>query len=114
MIALVRDVTAGPTASGFGARVAGSTPAATGGGPAAATPWGRAQGGPGWRAAKPGRAPARTITLAVAGQVSGVVMTSSPSPSPMPSARSARYIAAVQEETASATGASGLIPNSLS
>ena len=55
---------------------------------------------------KTGRAPARTITLAVAGQVSGVVITSSPSASPMPSARSARYIAAVQEETASAMGAS--------
>ena len=53
-------------------------------------------------------APARTITLAVAGQVSGVVMTSSPSPSPMPSARSARYIAAVQEETASASGRLGI------
>ena len=53
---------------------------------------------------KTGRAPARTMTFAVAGQVSGVVITSSPSPSPMPSARSARYIAAVQEETASATG----------
>jgi hypothetical protein len=44
--------------------------------------------------------------LAVAGHVSGVVMTSSSASSPMPSARSARYMPAVQEETASATGAS--------
>ena len=82
MIARVRGVTAAATAAGSMHSVAAST------------------------STKTGRAPARTITLAVAGQVSGVVMTSSPSPAPMPSARSARYIAAVHDETASASGAS--------
>ena len=80
MMARVRGVTAASTAAGSRQSVASST------------------------STKTGRAPARTITLAVAGQVSGVVMTSSPSPSPTPSARSARYIAAVQDETASACG----------
>ena len=82
MTARVRGVTAASTAAGSRQSVASST------------------------SQKTGLAPARTITLAVAGQVSGVVMTSSPSPSPTPSARSARYIAAVQEETASACCAS--------
>jgi hypothetical protein len=43
-------------------------------------------------------APACTITFAVAGQVIGVVITSSPGPTP--SARSARCNAAVPEATA--------------
>src|SRR5438876_3349993 len=48
--------------------------------------------------AKMGVAPAWTITFAVAGQVIGVVITSSPGP--IPSASSARCIAAVPEATA--------------
>ena len=82
MIAFVRGVIAAATAAGSMHSVASST------------------------STKTGRAPARTITLAVAGQVSGVVMTSSRSSAPIPSARSARYIAAVHDETASASGAS--------
>src|SRR3954454_16109067 len=50
--------------------------------------------------ANTGVAPVWTITFAVAGQVSGVVITSSPGP--IPSATSARCIAAVPDETASA------------
>ena len=50
--------------------------------------------------AKTGVAPVWTITFAVAGQVIGVVITSSPGPTP--SATSERCIAAVPEETASA------------
>src|SRR4051794_37019120 len=50
--------------------------------------------------AKTGVAPVWTITFAVAGQVSGVVITSSPGPIPSPT--SARCIAAVPDETASA------------
>ena len=45
-----------------------------------------------------------TITFAVAGQVIGVVITSSPGP--IPSATSARCIAAVPEATASTCSAS--------
>ena len=50
--------------------------------------------------AKTGVAPVWTITFAVAGHVIGVVITSSPGPTP--SATSARCIAAVPDETASA------------
>ena len=50
--------------------------------------------------ANTGRAPAWTITFAVAGQVIGVVITSSPGPTP--TARSARWSAAVPDATASA------------
>ena len=50
--------------------------------------------------AKTGVAPVWTITFAVAGQVIGVVITSSPGPTP--SATSARCIAAVPDATASA------------
>ena len=50
--------------------------------------------------ANTGVAPVWTITFAVAGHVIGVVITSSPGPTP--SATSARCIAAVPEETASA------------
>ena len=50
--------------------------------------------------AKTGVAPVWTITFAVAGQVIGVVITSSPGP--IPSATSARCMAAVPDETASA------------
>src|ERR687898_1479228 len=49
---------------------------------------------------KTGVAPAWTTTFAVAGQVIGVVITSSPGP--IPSATRVRCIAAVPEETASA------------
>src|SRR5215218_9239785 len=48
--------------------------------------------------ANTGRAPVWTTTFAVAGHVSGVVITSSPGPTP--SASSDRCIAAVPEETA--------------
>jgi len=58
MTARVRGVTAAATAAGSMQSVSGSTSTNT------------------------GRAPARTITLAVAGHVSGVVMTSSSSPPP--------------------------------
>ena len=50
--------------------------------------------------AKTGVAPVWTITFAVAGHVIGVVITSSPGPTP--SATRARCIAAVPDETASA------------
>src|SRR5262245_21690486 len=53
--------------------------------------------------AKTGVAPAWTITLAVAGQVIGVVITSSPGPTP--TASSARCSAAVPEATASTCSA---------
>src|SRR4051812_41999635 len=53
-----------------------------------------------WMSANTGVAPVWTITFAVAGQVIEVVITSSPGPTP--SATSARCIAAVPEETASA------------
>ena len=53
---------------------------------------------------KTGVAPVWTITFAVAGQVIGVVITSSPGP--IPSATSARCIAAVPEATASTCFAS--------
>ena len=53
---------------------------------------------------KTGVAPVWTITFAVAGQVIGVVITSSPGPTP--SATSARCIAAVPEATASTCSAS--------
>ena len=54
--------------------------------------------------AKTGVAPEWTITFAVAGQVIGVVMTSSPGPTP--SASSERWSAAVPEATASTCSAS--------
>src|SRR4029077_9641633 len=52
---------------------------------------------------KTGVAPAWTITFAVAGQVIGVVITSSPGPTP--TAGSARWSAAVPEATASTCSA---------
>ena len=76
MIARVRVVTRAATSSGSMQSVTGST------------------------SQKTGFAPVCTITFAVAGQVSGVVSTSSPAP--MPSATSARCIAVVQDETANA------------
>src|SRR6059058_3837604 len=54
--------------------------------------------------ANTGTAPVWTITFAVAGHVIGEVITSSPGP--IPSARSARCIAAVPEATASTCSAS--------
>ena len=54
--------------------------------------------------ANTGVAPQWTITLAVAGQVSDVVITSSPGPTP--SAASDRCSAAVHDETASTCSAS--------
>src|SRR5262245_43226748 len=53
--------------------------------------------------AKTGVAPAWTMTFAVAGQVMGVVITSSPGPTP--TASSARWSAAVPEATASTCSA---------
>ena len=50
--------------------------------------------------AKTGVAPVWTMTFAVAGHVIGVVITSSPGP--IPSATSARCMAAVPDETARA------------
>ena len=54
--------------------------------------------------AKTGVAPAWTITFAVAGHVIGVVITSSPGPTP--TASSARWSAAVPDATASTCSAS--------
>src|SRR3954466_13397862 len=56
-----------------------------------------------WMSAKTGVAPVWTITFAVAGQVTEVVITSSPGP--IPSATSARCMAAVPDATASACSA---------
>ena len=53
---------------------------------------------------KTGVAPQCSITFAVAGHVIGLVITSSPGPTP--TASSARCIAAVPEETASTCSAS--------
>src|SRR5581483_6588355 len=74
MIAFVRGVTSSATRAGSTLSVSGST------------------------SAKIGVAPVCTITLAVAGHVIGVVITSSPGPIPI--ATSARCIAAVPDETA--------------
>src|SRR5581483_3341191 len=74
MIAFVRELTSSATHAGSTFSVPGST------------------------SAKTGVAPVCTITFAVAGQVIGVVITSSPAPIPV--ATSARCIAAVPDETA--------------
>src|SRR5262245_32138243 len=79
MTALVFDVTAAAAASGARFHVTGSM------------------------SAKIGTAPVCTTTLAVAQNVSGVVMTSWPAPTSAPS--SARCSAAVHELTATAYGA---------
>ena len=71
---------------------------------AAATAAGSMFRSPSRTSTKTGVAPVWTITFAVAGQVIGVVITSSPSP--IPSATSARCIAAVPEATASTCFAS--------
>ena len=55
---------------------------------------------PGSTSANTGRAPTSSTQFAVAGQVIGVVTTSSPGP--IPCARSARWSAAVHDETAAA------------
>src|SRR5581483_11568083 len=79
MIAFVRELTSSATRAGSTLSVSGST------------------------SAKTGVAPVCTITLAVAGHVTGVVITSSPGPIPI--ATSARCIAAVPDETATACSA---------
>src|SRR5437879_11355873 len=88
MIARVRGVIAAAIRAGSIVSVSGSTSTST------------------------GRAPTCSTTLTVAANVSGVVITSSPGPTPL--ATSAVWSPAVQEFSASAAGAETAVANSAS